>query len=158
VSVIGKPRIVNHGTLIIGDDCIFRSVVAPIDIYVAPEATMVLGRRVRMNSGDTFAALSRVEFGDRVEIGPHVTIQDNGFHDLYDRESCPPSRPVIIEDDVWLASNCTVLPGIRVGRGAVVSAHALVTRNVEPFTVVSGVPAEPVARLNPKKFVVREEA
>jgi maltose O-acetyltransferase len=115
---------------------------------------MVLGRRVRLNSGDTFAALSRVEIGDRVEIGPHVTIQDNAFHELYDREECPPSRPVIIEDDVWLASNCTVLPGVRIGRGAVVSAHALVTRNVEPFTVVSGVPAQRVARLNPKKFVV----
>jgi acetyltransferase-like isoleucine patch superfamily enzyme len=108
-----------------------------------------------LNSGDTFCALSRVEIGDRVEIGPHVTIHDNAFHDLYDRELRPASRPVIIEDDVWLASNCTVLPGVRVGRGAVVAAHALVTRSVEPFTVVSGVPAEPVAHLNPKKFVIR---
>jgi maltose O-acetyltransferase len=117
---------------------------------------MRLGQRVRLNSGGTFAALSSVEVGDRVEIGPHVTIQDNAFHDLYDREQRPPSRPVIVEDDVWLASNCTVLPGVRIGRGAVVSAHALVTRSVEPFTVVSGVPAQPVAKLNPKKFVVRE--
>ena len=156
--MVGKPHVTNHGTLVIGDDCIFRSLVAPIDIYVAPGATMVLGRRVRLNSGDTFAALSRVELGDRVEIGPHVTIQDNAFHDLYDREQLPTSRPVIIEDDVWLASNCTVLPGVRIGRGSVVSAHALVTRSVEPFTVVSGVPAQPVARLNSKKFVVHEEA
>jgi acetyltransferase-like isoleucine patch superfamily enzyme len=147
----------NDGTLIIGEDCIFRSLVAPIDIYVALGATMVLGRRVRLNSGVTLAALSRVEFGDRVEIGPHVTIHDNAFHDLYDREERPASRPVIVEDDVWLASNCTVLPGVRIGRGAVISAHALVTRSVEPFTVVSGVPAQPVARLNPKKFIVRDE-
>jgi acetyltransferase-like isoleucine patch superfamily enzyme len=154
--VIGKPHVINHGTLIIGDDCVFRSIVAPIDIYIAPGGTMRLGQRVRLNSGGTFAALSCVEIGDRVEIGPHVTIQDNAFHDLYDREQRPASRPVLVEDDVWLASNCTVLPGVRIGRGAVVSAHALVTRSVEPFTVVSGVPAQPVAKLNPKKFVVRE--
>jgi acetyltransferase-like isoleucine patch superfamily enzyme len=154
VRAVGKPIVINHGTLIIGEDSTLRSIVAPIHIYVAPGATMTMGRSVRVNSGDTFAALSRIEIGDRVEIGPHVTIQDNSFHDLYDRSRVPDSRPVIIEDDVWLASNCTVLPGVRIGRGAVVVAHALVTRNVEPFTVVSGVPAQPVAKLNPKKFVV----
>lgn len=153
VRVVGKPRVTNKGTLIIGDDSILRSIVAPIEIYVAPGATMALGHHVRMNSGDTFAALSRIEIGNRVEIGPHVTIHDNSFHDLYDRDLLPESKPVIIEDDVWLASRCTVLPGVRIGRGAVVVAHALVTRNVEPFTIVSGVPAQPVAKLNPKKFV-----
>lgn len=158
VRVVGRPRIVNEGTLVIGDDCILRSIVAPIEIYVAPGATMVMGRKVRLNSGGTFAALARVEIGDRVEIGPHVTIQDNPFHDLYERDLVPESRPVVIEDDVWLASKCTVLSGVRIGRGAVVCANALVTRNVEPFTVVSGVPAEQVARLNPKKFIVRSEA
>jgi maltose O-acetyltransferase len=157
VRVVGKPRVVNEGTLIIGDDCILRSIVAPIEIYVAPGATMSIGRRVRLNSGGTFAALARIEIGNRVEISPHVTIQDNPFHDLYERDRLPESRPVVIEDDVWLGSKCTVLSGVRIGRGAVVSANALVTRNVEPFTVVSGVPAEPVARLNPKKFVVRSD-
>jgi acetyltransferase-like isoleucine patch superfamily enzyme len=56
--------------------------VAPVEIYVAEGATMVLGHRVRMNSGGTFAALSRIEIGNRVEIGPYVTIHDNSFHDL----------------------------------------------------------------------------
>jgi maltose O-acetyltransferase len=154
VRVAGRPRITVNGALHIGDDCIFRSVVAPIELYVSSGATMTLGRRVRINSGATLTSSSRLVIGDRVEIGPHVTIHDNSFHDLYDREMVPEPRPVTIEDDVWLASKCTVLPGVRIGRGAVVVANALVTRNVEPFTVVSGVPAAPVAHLNPKKFVV----
>jgi maltose O-acetyltransferase len=129
---------------------------APIDIYVAPGATMVLGRGVRLHSGDTLSALLRVEIGDRVQVGPQVTIHDNSFHDLYDRTKLPESRPVVIEDDVWLASKSTVLPGVRIGRGAVVAAHALVTRDVEPFTVVGGVPARPIMRLDPEKFVVNE--
>jgi maltose O-acetyltransferase len=152
----GKPRVTNHGILRIGDDCTLRSEVAPIDIYVAPGATLILGRGVRLHSGDTVSALSRVEIGDRVQIGPHVTIHDNSFHDLYDRNRIPESRPVIIEDDVWLASKCSVLPGVRIGRGAVVAAHALVNRDVEPFTVVGGVPARPIMRLDPEKFVISD--
>jgi acetyltransferase-like isoleucine patch superfamily enzyme len=61
---------------------------------------------------------------------------------------------VIIEDDVWLGTKCTILPGVRIGRGAVVVANALVTRNVEPFAIVSGVPAQKVAQLDSKKFVI----
>jgi maltose O-acetyltransferase len=115
---------------------------------------MILGDGVRLHSGDTLSALLRVEIGNRVQMGPHVTIHDNSFHDLYDRTKLPESQPVIIEDDVWLASKCSVLPGVRIGRGAVVAAHALVNRDVEPFTVVGGVPARPIMRLDPEKFVV----
>lgn len=148
----GRVRVENHGTLKIGWDCTFRAVVAPIDIHVGAGATLVMGDSVRLHSGDTISALARVEIGDRVQIGPQVTIQDNAFHDLYDRNRVPPSEPVVIEDDAWLASKCTVLPGVRIGRGAVVGAHALVTRDVEPFTVVGGVPARVIARLDPSRF------
>jgi maltose O-acetyltransferase len=158
VRATGKPRVVNQGTLVIGDNCSFRSVTAPIDLYVAPGASMILGRDVFLHSGDTLSALLRVEIGDRVQIGPQVTIHDNSFHDLYDRSKVPESRPVVIEEDVWLASKCTVLPGVRIGRGAVVAAHALVNRDVEPFTVVGGVPARPIMQLDPEKFVVSDWA
>jgi len=117
---------------------------------------MSFGRMVHLNSGVTIAALERVEFGDRVEVGPHVTIYDNSFHDLYDRTQLPPSEPVVIEDDVWLAAKCTILPGVRIGRGAVVAANALVVRDVAPFTVVSGIPAQPLMTLDPSRFVIRD--
>jgi acetyltransferase-like isoleucine patch superfamily enzyme len=154
--VTGRPRIVNEGSLIFGELAVLRSIVAPIELYVGPKATMSFGRRVHLNSGVTIAAYERVEFGDRIEVGPHVTIYDNSFHEMYDRTRMPQSKPVVIEDDVWLAAKCTILPGVRIGRGAVVAANALVVRNVEPFTVVSGVPAQELSRLDPAKFVIRE--
>ena len=46
-----------------------------------------------------------------------------------------------IEDDVWIAANCTITPGTRIGHGAVVGAGAVVTRDVEPYAIVGGVPA-----------------
>jgi acetyltransferase-like isoleucine patch superfamily enzyme len=156
IRVSGKLKIANWGSLTIGDDCTFRAPVTPIDIFVGPDANLSVGNGVRFHSGDTISALMRVEIGDRVQIGPHVSIHDNAFHDLYDRAKTPESEPVIVEDDVWLASKCTLLPGVRIGRGAVVGAHALVTADVEPFTVVGGVPARPIMRLDPQKFVLSD--
>ena len=56
-----------------------------------------------------------------------------------------PSRPPIIEDDVWLGANVTVLPGRRIGTGSIVAAGSVVTRDVPAFAVVAGNPAKIVA-------------
>jgi tetrahydrodipicolinate N-acetyltransferase len=53
----------------------------------------------------------------------------------------PSAEPVIIEDDVLIGANAVVLEGVKVGKGAVVAAGSIVVRNVEPQTVVAGVPA-----------------
>lgn len=55
-------------------------------------------------------------------------------------------QPVEIGHDVWIGHNATVLPDVTVGNGAVVAAGAVVSRDVEPYTVVAGVPAEPIDR------------
>ncbi|MHB8134986.1 MAG: acyltransferase [Anaerolineaceae bacterium] len=50
--------------------------------------------------------------------------------------------PVIIEDYAWVSSRVTILPNVRIGKGAVVAANALVTKDVPPYTIVGGVPAK----------------
>lgn len=58
---------------------------------------------------------------------------------------------VIVEDDVWLGYGCIVLSGVTIGRGAIVSAGAVVTRDVEPYAIVAGVPARKVGeRFSPE--------
>lgn len=54
------------------------------------------------------------------------------------------NAPVVVEDDVWLATNVVVVPGVRIGRGAVVAAGAVVTRDVPPYAIAAGVPARVV--------------
>jgi acetyltransferase-like isoleucine patch superfamily enzyme len=49
--------------------------------------------------------------------------------------------PISIEDDAWIGAGAIVLPGVRIGRGAVVAAGAVVTKDVESFTIVGGVPS-----------------
>ena len=51
---------------------------------------------------------------------------------------------IVIEDDVWIGFRATILSGVKIGRGAIVTAGAVVTKNVEPYTVVGGVPAKKI--------------
>lgn len=154
VRVMGRPIVNNDGTLIIGDRTIFRSIVAPVELAVVAGAEMTIGAESHINSGTSICAFRLVTIGQRVEVAPYVSIYDTNFHQVYNRSAMPDPKPVVIEDDVWLCAKCTVLPGVTIGRGAIVQPHALVMEDVEPFTIVSGIPARVVKRLDPSRFSV----
>jgi acetyltransferase-like isoleucine patch superfamily enzyme len=83
--------------------------------------------------------------GRNVNISSYSLLITAG-HDPYARDFRGYQRPVVVEDDVWIATGVTVLCGVTIGRGAVVAAGALVNSDVAPFEVVAGVPAKPVGR------------
>jgi acetyltransferase-like isoleucine patch superfamily enzyme len=93
-----------------------------------------------------------VTVGDQAFFGHNVSVL-TGTHDVEKfgaerKESIPRSgRDVVIEEGVWLSSNVTVLGPCRIGEHAVVGACSLVQRDVEPYTVVAGVPAKELRRL-----------
>ncbi|MBP9873243.1 MAG: hypothetical protein KBC60_04350 [Haliscomenobacter sp.] len=72
---------------------------------------------------------------------------DSDFHGLDHNQMGGNSKPVILEDHVWLATRSMVLKGVRIGKGAVVAAGAVVTKDVPPYTVVAGVPAKVIKHL-----------
>ena len=67
-------------------------------------------------------------------------------------------QPVELGHDVWIGHNATVLPDVSVSNGAVVAAGAVVTRDVDPYEIVAGVPAEPIGRRFPPEIAERLEA
>ena len=109
----------------------------------------------------SLVATARITIGARCLVAGGVTIADSDFHPLApaarladsvalspagDRTARPPMdvRPVVVEDDVWIGWNATILKGVRVGAGAVVEPGAVVTRDVPPGVRVAGNPARPV--------------
>jgi acetyltransferase-like isoleucine patch superfamily enzyme len=89
--------------------------------------------------------------GDRVSIAPRVTIvlSSHPNHSRI-RPVAPVKRaPVVIEADVWLGTGVVVLPGVRIGRGAIVGANSVVTHDVAPLHVVAGQPARTIRVLQP---------
>ena len=87
--------------------------------------------------------VGKIIIGNMVDIARETNI----FTLQHDRNSDfhgTSSGDVIIENFVWIASRATVLPGVRIGRGAVVASNAVVTKDVEPMTVVAGIPARKI--------------
>ena len=97
----------------------------------------------------------RIIIGDRVSIAPNVTMisesEPNNSPHLsniqYVKENLIKDEKIIVEDDVWIGASATILPGVKIGKGAIIGAGAVVTRNVEPYTVVAGIPAKVVRTL-----------
>ena len=79
--------------------------------------------------------------GENVDIAQEVNIWTMQ-HDYNDSQYKSIGKPVRIEDYVWIASRATILPGVTIGRGAVVASCAVVTKDVPPLAVVAGVPAK----------------
>lgn len=83
--------------------------------------------------------------GDNVDIAQDVNIWTLE-HDYNDPYYTAKGKSVVIDDFVWIASRATILPGVHVGRGAVVAAGAVVTKDVPPMTIVGGVPARVIGK------------
>lgn len=112
----------------------------------------------------------RVRIGNYCSIGPECVFMTGGEH-AYDRLSTYPFRvklglddnesvtrgPIILEDDVWLGMRVMVMSGVTVGKGAVIAAGAVVTKNVPPYAIVGGVPARVIKYRFPEKVIAQAQ-
>lgn len=114
-------------------------------VIVKESGRLDIGDRVFVNHHAMIDCHQSIEIGRGALIGPFVYIGDFD-HDIH-RGSVPEigkesiCAPVIIGDHVWIGAHAVVLKGVTIGEGAVVAAGAVVTRNVEPMSIVGGVPA-----------------
>lgn len=92
------------------------------------------------------AAQRGLTIGKNVNLSSNVSIY-SGAHDHRDpyfRSTAATTRPITIGDRVWIGSNAIILTGVHIGEGAVICAGCVVTKDVEPYTVVAGIPARKV--------------
>lgn len=95
--------------------------------------------------------------GNHVMIGPYCQIL-TAVHKSDDwkkpvTQQGIECKPVLIEDDVWIGTHAVILPGVTIGRGSIVAASAVVTKNVEEYSIVGGVPAKLIRYRFDKKII-----
>lgn len=110
-----------------------------IEIFSGGKLTFKGGGGTNINA--TIICAEKIEIGKNVMLGRNVTIRDNNGNHYINRSGYKNSRPVIIGDKAWLCEGCTIMPGVKIGDGAIIGAHAYVTQNVPAYTMVSGNPA-----------------
>jgi Acetyltransferase (isoleucine patch superfamily) len=127
-----------------------------------------IGDGTSIPKGSTFYCTDApLTIGRKVIFGPHPTII-TGDHrtdiigkyiiDVTREEKLPENdRPVVIEDDVWVGANVTILKGVTIGRGSIVAAGAVVTKSFPPYSVIGGVPAHLLKRRFCDEEIVRHE-
>lgn len=110
---------------------------------------IIIGDNCSFGAFNHITCTNKIIIGNNVLTGKWVTITDNS-HGETDRMTLdiPPAQrphtskgPIIIEDNVWICEKATILPGVTIGKGSVIAANAVVTRDVPPYCVVAGIPA-----------------
>jgi len=108
------------------------------------------GEHVFINQGCFFLDFGGITIGDRVLIGPRVTLNTAGHPvDVDERYDYITHAPIVVKDDVWIGAAATIAPGVTIGRGSVVGAGAVVAKDVPPLSVVTATSAVRRKRLGP---------
>ncbi|QHT72151.1 acyltransferase [Rhodocytophaga rosea] len=98
-----------------------------------------MGNNSYINPNCIIICQEKIEIGNECAISWNFTAMDTDLHHI---TGSPLTAPIIIEDNVWIGANVTVLKGVRIGKGAVIAAQAVVTKNVPPHSLVAGNPAK----------------
>jgi len=114
-------------------------------IKISPGTHLALGDNVDLAWGVLITTAGGVEIGDRTLVGYNTMIFSanhvipHGIDKIF--YAGHEKKKVTIANDVWIGAGCIILPGVNIGEGAIVAAGSIVTKNVEPFSMVAGVPA-----------------
>ena len=122
-----------------------KSDVRPYVFLNAQDGSITVGSNCSINDYTTLLGSGVISIGNDVRIAAHTVIVagDHIFSDpdMPIRLQGVLPKPVVIEDDVWIAANVCILGGVRIGKGSVIGAGAVVTRSISPMSIAVGNPA-----------------
>jgi hypothetical protein len=151
----GLPPVLGPLKMIIGADCrLSGRFVFMGRSGGASSPVLQIGRNVDLGWGGSIAVGRFVSIGDNVRLAPGVMLAGYPGHPL-DASARARGEPetedqvgdIIIDDDAWLATGVKVMAGVRIGRGAIIAAGSVVTRDIPAFVMAAGAPARPVKTL-----------
>ncbi|WP_188447464.1 acyltransferase [Arenimonas maotaiensis] len=136
------------GEISIGENCYIH----PFTTLRAQTGFIRMGKECSLNPYSIIHGSGGVVIGDYVRIGSHVIFVSANH--VFDQVDVPihfqgiESKGIIVEDDVWIGGGVTVLDGVRIGKGSVIAAGAVVNKDVLPYSIVGGVPAKVIRMRN----------
>jgi acetyltransferase-like isoleucine patch superfamily enzyme/coenzyme F420-reducing hydrogenase beta subunit len=128
-----------------GSNLIFKgsaSIIYGADVEVFHDAELLIGNSFHANINFTCICAQEVEIDDYVSLGRDCTIRDNNGGHYVARPGYKNSHPVIIGQHCWICESSTIMPGVKLGPGVIISAKSLVNSSIPAFCMAMGNPAQ----------------
>ncbi len=166
VNVSGIPSLYfrNNGKLVLGKNVSLKSnrksyhlnMHSPVKIMADRDGAVIeIGDNTRIN-GSCIHAYKKIVIGKNCLIAANCQIFDGSGHDLSfpDVENrintVGEAKEIIVEDYVWIGANCIILPGVRIGKGSVISAGSVVHKDIPPMCLAAGNPVQIIKHFDAK--------
>jgi acetyltransferase-like isoleucine patch superfamily enzyme len=147
VRLYGKIRLAEKGEIAFGEGVTLTGRIVPLEFLAYEGARIDIGDHTYINYGTSLSAYASITIGRHCHLGHYTLILDNNEHDARFHRLLPESKPVVIEDHVWIGSRVTILPGVRIGQHTTIGAGSVVTKSIPPHSVAVGNPARVVRNL-----------
>jgi virginiamycin A acetyltransferase len=106
---------------------------------------LIIGKFCMIAHGATFIMNGASHLVDAISPYPFAKFEKDWAHAM-DNKNYPFKGDTVIGNDVWIGYNATIMPGVHIGDGAIIATNATVTKNVEPYTIVGGNPAQVIKK------------
>ncbi|GGK55989.1 CatB-related O-acetyltransferase [Rufibacter glacialis] len=113
---------------------------------------LVIGKFCMIASGVSFIMNGANHLTDAISAYPFA-IFGHGWQEAMQGKSYPSKGDTIVGNDVWIGHQATIMPGMKIGDGAIIAAHSVVTKDVAPYTIVGGNPAKPIRKRFPEEHI-----
>ena len=150
----GMPQIVGNPRITLGRDCRISGLSTLIGRSGTADPVLSVGDNVDIGWQTTISVGTRIEIGNNVRLAGRCMLAGFPGHPLDPaaRAAGKADTPdqigdIVLEDDVWLATGVMVMAGVRIGRGTIVAAGSVVTRDLPPMVLAAGMPARVVRSL-----------
>jgi acetyltransferase-like isoleucine patch superfamily enzyme len=147
VRLRGRAQLSGCGEVVLGEGVSFDGTIVPVELVTYASGRIEIGSHTYINYGSSIAARASVKIGSHCLLGHYTFVMDNDQHDIVRHMELPQSKPVIIEDHVWIGSKAVILPGVHIGSRAVIGAGSIVTKDVPARCVAAGNPARVLRQL-----------
>ena len=144
-----------QGDIIVGNDVLLDGKISfSFAARFVDRPTLTLGNYTRLGHGCSFVVGKAITLGNHCRVGGGVSFRDSSGHPAEPearKAGLPPDlddvRPITIKDNVWIGTRAFIGPGVTIGEGSIVAAHAVVFSDVAPYTIVAGNPARKIGTL-----------